>query len=492
MTTRFWRAALVGLLIMGVGIWGWWGWRQAAAAPTNAAGGASPILFVQNVGQFPSAVRFRADAGNHTLWFTHDAIYVDARRFPLAATHITPFAPRDTVVSYYQGGRQFVNVPVWGGLRFAGVQPGLDLEMSGAGGQLRRQWLRRGQPVTLAAAQDPLAAWPLATAVTHAPADWPFSFSSYLGGIYADEGDGIGVDSDGNVYVGGTTTSQPFPGVGPAAPDHGVDVYVAKFLPDGSDLDYVIHFNPPSSAPDYGYGFTVDDMGNAYLAGSTDSPDFPVTPGAHDTTYGGGSDGFLIKVDASGQVVYATFLGGTDFDLANGVAVDANGRAYVVGSTWSSDFITNIIGPADNRSPFVARISADGSSLERGFVVGGSGIDEATAVAVDDSGFVYFSGWTNSQDMPTTAGSFSPTPFGGWDVYVFELNLNAGTVVYGTYLGGSDEDRGAGLALNAGGNVFVTGMTRSSDFPTSAGAYDRTFGGGDCGLPCPDAFVARL
>ncbi len=485
MMKLMWRWGVVGVALMAMG-WLWWVRQPAAAAP------APPVLFVENVGQFDPAVRFRAEAGGHVYWFTEGAVYVDGERWEMpASSPITPFNPRPTVVSYYQGSRRFERVPVWGGIRYRGALPGLELAFGSQDGQLTRRWLRQGRAVTLAADRDPLTGW-VEERESRAPVDWPFGFSTYLGGIYGDEGDGIGVGDDGSVYVGGTTTSLVFPEPDQAA--HGVDVFLAKFLPDGSDLVYAIHFNPPSSAPDYGYALAVDGAGNAYLGGTTDSADFDVTPGAYDTSYGGGTDGFLLKVDADGSLVYSTFLGGSDFDAVLGVAIDGSGRAYVAGSTWSNDFIGTVIGPAANRSTFVARLNADGSNLERGVIMGGSGQDEATDLALDGDGLAYITGWSTSANLPTTPGSFSPDPNGGtWDAFVFKVDLNASSVVYGTYLGGGEEDRGAGIAVNSGGNVFVTGMSRSDDFPTSVSGYDTTLGGGVCDFaPCPDAFGVRL
>lgn len=484
MMKLMWRWGVVGVALMAMG-WLWWVRQPAAAAP------APPVLFVENVGQFDPAVRFRAEAGGHVYWFTEGAIYVDGERWEMpASSPITPFNPRPTVVSYYQGSRRFERVPVWGGIRYRGVLPGLELAFGSRDGQVTRRWLRQGRAVTLAADRDPLTGW-VEERESRAPVDWPFSFSTYLGGIYGDEGDGIGVGDDGSVYVGGTTTSLVFPEPDQAA--HGVDVFLAKFLPDGSDLVYAIHFNPPSSAPDNGYALAVDGNDNAYLGGITDSADFGVTPGAYDTSYGGGTDGFLLKVDSNGTLVYSTFLGGSDVDIVMGVVVDAGGRAYVVGSTWSNDFIDTVIGPATNRSAFVVRLNADGSNLERGAIIGGSGTDEATDLSLDGDGMVYMTGWSNSANLPTTAGSLSPEPNGIWDAFVFKVNLNSSSIVYGTYLGGEGEDRGRGIMVNSGGNVFVTGMTRSEDFPTSTTGFDRELGGGVCGFdPCPDAFGVRL
>ncbi len=488
MMKLMWRWGVLAVVLLAAG-WLWQERQPAAAAP------GAVVLFVQNVGQFAAPVRFQAVADGHVYWFTEGAVYVDGERWEVPAfSAITPFDARATVVSYYQGpqpAQRFERVPVWGGIRYSAALPGLDLEFTSENGRLARRWLRQGRPIALAADRDPLTGWPEAREA-RAPADWPFSFSTYLGGIYGDEGDGIGVGEDGSVYVGGTTTSLVFPEPDQAAA-HGVDVFLAKLLPDGSDLAYAIHFNPPSSAPDYGYALAVDGAGNAYVGGTTDSADFGVTPGAYDTSYGGGTDGFLLKVDADGNLVYSTFLGGSDFDIVLAVAVDEGGRAYVTGSTWSNDFIGTVIGPAANRSAYVARLNADGSNLERGVIIGGSSTDEATDLSLDGDGLIYMTGWSNSTNLPTTAGSLSPGSNGSWDAFVFKVNLNTSSVVYGTYLGGEGEDRGAGIAVNSGGNVFVTGMTRSANFPTSATGYDRELGGGVCGFdPCPDAFGVRL
>jgi hypothetical protein len=165
---------------------------------------------------------------------------------------------------------------------------------------------------------------------------------------------------------------------------------------------------------------------NAYVTGATSSADFPTTPGAFDITLGGPSDVFVTKLNASGSaLIYSTFLGGTGLDRGIDIAVDGRGRAYVTGETSSADF-------------------------------------------------------------PTTPGAFDITLGGPSDVFVTKLNASGSALVYSTFLGGSDSDAGLGIAVGTRDRAYVTGETRSADFPTTPGAFDRTLGGSN------DAFVTKL
>ncbi|HSN73556.1 MAG TPA: SBBP repeat-containing protein, partial [Anaerolineae bacterium] len=248
----------------------------------------------------------------------------------------------------------------------------------------------------------------------------------------------------------------------------------------------------------------------AYVTGGTSSSNFPTTPGAFDTSLNGNGDAFVVKLNATGTGLnYATFLGGGGGDSGNGIAVDGTGRAYVTGLTYSSDFPTppGAFDPSFNGAydAFVARLNAAGSGLDCGTFLGGGGNDWGNGIAVDGMGRAYVTGFAASSDFPTTPGAFDPTYAGGTcglpgspypcsDAFVAKLNAAGSGLDYATFLGGSNEDAGADIAVDAMGRAYVTGGTRSSDFPTTPGAFDPTFGGGVCGpnLPCSDAFVTRL
>ena len=255
------------------------------------------------------------------------------------------------------------------------------------------------------------------------------------------------------------------------------------------------------SDDDQGYGIAVDSSGNAYVTGDTYSSDFPTTASALQATFGGGDDdAFVTKLDATGAVVYSTYLGGSSDDQGYGIAVDSSGNAYVTGDTYSSDFPTTASAyqPALNgiSDAFVTELNAAGNGLLYSTYLGGSKGDFGQGIAVDSSGNAYVTGYTYSSDFPTTAGAYD-TSCGTdeecnstADAFVTKIDTTktgSASLTYSTYLGGSSYDFGWGIAVDSAGNAYVTGEADSSDFPTTASAYQPAFGGGSS-----DAFVAKL
>src|SRR5438093_28989 len=241
------------------------------------------------------------------------------------------------------------------------------------------------------------------------------------------------------------------------------------------------------SSFDEGYAIAVDAAtGNAYVTGYTDSPSFPTTPGAFQTTFKGGSgDVFVTQLNDSGSaLVYSTYLGGNGFDLGFGIAVDSMGSAYVTGSTGSTDFPTTpgafqtgIGGPAEGpNDAFVTKLNPTGSGLVYSTYLGGNGFDRGFGIAVDSMGSAYVTGVTvpftdPTPNFPTTPGAFRPNfGEGGGDAFVTKLKPDGSGLVYSTYLGGTGSDTGFGIALGAGGNAYVTGVTDSTNFPTTTAA----------------------
>lgn len=234
----------------------------------------------------------------------------------------------------------------------------------------------------------------------------------------------------------------------------------------------------------------IDGAGNAYIAGSTQSLDFP-TAQASQAAFGGGSfsgDAFVAKLNAAGNsLIYSTYLGGSGDDAATGIAVDPSGSAYVTGLTGSSDFPVQSALQSINAGytdAFVAKLSADGSALAYSTYLGGAQDDSGQSIAVDANGFAYVTGLTGSPDFPT-ANALQSTFGGDTDAFIARLNQRGNGLVYSTYLGGSGADYGYGIALDGGGNVYIAGQTLSANFPTSAPLQHNTGG-------ASDAFVVRL
>jgi len=335
--------------------------------------------------------------------------------------------------------------------------------------------------------------------------DPALTYGTYLGGSDVDFSDAgsAAVDSAGSLYFGGVTYSSDFPATPGAfqTASGGARAigYVAKLNPTGSAFDYVTYIGGGKDSggkPSTGafQGLAVDPAGDAYVSGGTNSVDFPVTTGALQTTNGGGQDAVMAKLNPSGSaLVYSTYLGGSGDDFGTGIALDAGGDAYMSGSTTSTNFPTTagalqtVSGGA--RDGFVVKLNPVGSALVYSTYLGGSGEDgPGQGIALDGSGDAYITGSTNSTDFPTTVGAPQRT-FGGGahDAFIAKLNPAASALVYSTYLGGSGDDVAHGIAVDASGGADVIGYAESSDFPTTAGAFQPTFGGG-----VRNAFVARL
>jgi hypothetical protein len=315
-------------------------------------------------------------------------------------------------------------------------------------------------------------------------------YSTYLGGNAFDVGSSIAVDSAGNAYVTGFTNSSNFPttaGAFHTTFGGSFDAFVTKLNPTGSGLVYSTYLG--GSGQDIGRAIAVDAARNAYVTGLTNSSNFPTTAGAFQTAYGGGSqDAFVTKLNRTGSaLVYSTYLGGSDVDDGFSIFVDAVGNAYLSGGTNSANFPTTPgafqTTNAGGFDAFVTKLNPTGSApLVYSTYLGGSGDDggNPVVIAVDAFGNAYVSGATNSTNFPTTAGAFQTTYGGGiLDAFVTKLNpTGSAPLVYSTYLGGSGEDSSTGIAVNAAGNAYVTGGTFSTNFPTTPGAFQTTFGAG--------------
>ena len=325
-------------------------------------------------------------------------------------------------------------------------------------------------------------------------------YSTYLGGSSGDRGYGIAVDPSGNAYVTGETSSTNFPTANPLQPTIGGngDAFVAKLNPTGSALVYSTYLG--GSYGDRGYGIAVDPSGNTYVTGSTNSTDFPTANPLQPAFGGGDFDAFVAKLNPGGSaLVYSTYLGGSDVEpgyeaypyisLHGSITVDTSGNAYVTGGTTSTDFPTvNALQPAYNGGggdAFVTKFNPSGSALIYSTYLGGSATDWSHGIAVDLSRNIYVTGGAFSTDFPTV-DALQPTNGGGYDVFVTRFNPSGSALIFSTYLGGSGDDAGWGIAVDAAGNDYVTGPTYSADFPT-ANALQPAFGGGT-----DDAFVAKI
>jgi hypothetical protein len=336
-------------------------------------------------------------------------------------------------------------------------------------------------------------------------------YSTYLGGSGGEIGYAIAVDSTGNAYVTGETdsgiqtpTSIPFPLVGAFQSRYagGSDAFITKINAAGNALVYSTYLG--GSGTERGYGIAVDGSGNAYVTGHTNSSqgnvpslnDFPTAaPFQAQNASLGNYDAFVTKLNATGSaLVYSTFLGGnaSDYSIDGGaITVDSDGNAYVGGTTASTNFpgantstiqATNGGGFNDG---FVVKFNALGSALLYSTYLGGNGYDEVNGIAIDTARNAYVVGYTDSPDFPTASPLQASRNGFGNDAFVSKLNAAGSALVYSTYLGGSGgSDVAYAVAVDSGGNAYVSGFTSSSNFPTVA-PLQAVAGSGD-------AFISKL
>ncbi|MEW5986682.1 MAG: SBBP repeat-containing protein [Chloroflexota bacterium] len=489
----------------------------------SAASSRQPLLFVENVGQFAEGARFQARGGRRALWLTQDGLWLTvmeqgSRGAEEHGSSYSPLPPRTPApqtgvnlkltfveananpqlvafdrlaakVSYFTGAGPEdwrPDVPVWGGVRYVDLYPGLDLEVTSEDGQLVMrlvcrancqfaqqsvQWQVEGaDDLRLAGGRlwlDTAAgkfALPLLPVVDR--------FGRSLDGLAAP------TLEDNRVL-------HPF-----AAGRESSGVASSAILDDPLDLLYSTYVG--GTVEDHGYDVAVDAAGNAYVTGYSNTNDFPTTPGAFDTAYAGGGDAVVSKLDATGSaLVYSTYLGGTGADYGLGIAVDSSGQAVVTGYTTSTGFPTTA-GAFDtthngSEDIFLVQLNAAGSALLYGTYIGGNNVERGQAVAIGsdcdiDCGppgaiplahpVFFVGGYSASSDFPTTAGAYDTTYNGNSDGVVVKVNPTSPVLVYSTFIGGNALDVGNDMAVDGSGNAYLAGHANSYDFPTTPGVYD--------------------
>lgn len=373
-------------------------------------------------------------------------------------------------------------------------------------------------------------------------------FSTYIGGSGADVGIAMAADPSGGVFVSGYTNSTDFPVVAPVEPEgQAFDAFVVKLNSEGSELLFSSYFG--GGADDFGYGIATDGAGNAYLSGTTSSADLPTANSIQGPA--GGADVFVAKIDTvESRLVYATYLGGEGDDAGlGGIAVDAQGSAYVTGRTTSIHF--PVVDPIKayfgiGYDIFVTKIAPSGGAIVYSTYLGGEFDDAGLAIAVDREGSAYVAGSTGSLTFPklttprhglesdayvvklTPAGTAVAYSFAirtlieevaqgiavdstgracivgyctspefptknpvqvpvstGQDAFLAMVDATGSSLVYATRLGGRIQDAATAVALDSDGTAFVTGTTASVDFPV-AGAPVTSLRGGE------NAFVVKV
>jgi hypothetical protein len=467
-----------------------------------------PLSFETNVGQIDPRVRFLSRGNGYTLFFTLTGAVLSLSR-PIERSHIGQKrdlrtaqssvlriellrANRKSQISgidelpgksnYFVGNdpkKWHRNVPTFSKVKYRNVYPGIDLTYYGNQRQLEHDFL----------------VWPGAD---------PDSIVLEFQGT-----DKLEVDAQGGLVLhtslGAIRQSRPFVYQNIGGRQRQIAcAYVLKserqvgFQLEAYDASRPIVIDPVLSYSTYlggsgydnGIGIAVDSAGSAYVTGQTDSSNFP-TANAAQSAIGGGFDAFVTKLNPTGSgLVYSTYVGGSGQDGPGDITVDASGNAYITGGTTSTNFpITAAFqstyggGGAD---AFVTKLGPTGSNLVYSTYLGGGDYDATRTIAVDAAGNAYVSGDTNSIDFPTIPTAFQTTYAGGQDVVVTKLSATGSGLLYSTYLGDSDIESAYSIAVDASMNAYVTGYTCSTNFPTTAGAF-QTIPQGGC-----DAFVTKL
>ena len=505
------------------------------------------LSFEENQGQAPDDVRFLARGHGYNLLLTPEGNRLLLRRgrhgFSLTTT-LANANPKPLIraeekqagkVHYLRGGFSLTNIPTYARVKYERVYPGIDLVYYGNQSQLEYDFVVKpgARPGSIAmrfdgaeglmldaegnlilrandseviqkkpvvyqeiagSRRDIEGGYRMLSSNTvgfeigaYDPAasliiDPSLSYFAFVGGSDGDDdGRAIATDASGNVYIAGSTTSTNFqtaspfqPAAGTPDPDLGLsDAFVTKLNPAGNTLVYSTYLGGTND--DDANSIALDSSGSVIVVGSTASTsDFPTTAGAIRRTCNvasGGAcrDAFIAKLNAAGSaLVYATYLGGTGDDEANGVAVDVAGNAYVTGQTTSTNFTTTAgaFSTDSTAGGFVTKLSPSGAVVYSTYFGAGAGTTEPRAIAVDSSGNAYITG--RSPSSATT----------GTDVFVTKLNATGTASVYSQFIRGTRDDSGNAIAVDAAGNAYVAGETSSIDFTTTSGVVQSVFGGG--------------
>ncbi len=496
--------------------------RLALAQPDQS------LMFIENIGQFEEATRFQIYGGGATLSLTQDALWFtifeppqvesltpdNPADFSVASVQrgvnlrlsflnanpqsdLEPFNQLDSRVSYFLGSHPAnwrTDVPVWGGVRYVNLYPGIDLEISGENGQLVQRLVVRDrmamqtndpsgvEPQGVTALQDIGLQVAGAEALT-LDGTGRLRLTTAVGEftlplLKMDQAEIHIEAANPTPRIEGDVVTWPFSTSSLPESRQETENSLAQ-VADVTDLLYSTFLGGGGNL-DAGRDMAVNEAGNAYVTGQA-YPGFPTTPGVFDPNIEGVfSDAFVAKLNADGSgLIYATFLGGSDLDTAWGIAIDEAGDAYLAGYTTSSDFPTTP-GAFDSSfggesDAFAAKLNATGTELIYATLLGGSSSDFGWDVAVDEMGNAYVTGFTPSPDFPTTPGAFDTSLDSWYDVFVVKLNGDGSDLAYGTLVGGNNADYSFGIAVDGAGSAYVTGYTHSTDFPTTPGVFDTSY-----------------
>ncbi|MEW6743235.1 MAG: SBBP repeat-containing protein [Planctomycetota bacterium] len=460
--------------------------------------GKLPLYFVENQGQLREQVAFCAQGLDKTIHMTKEGItfslgsqeqhwtvkldFVEAN----AGVLVRGEEKQEATFNYFKGRPEEwkTRVPAYGKVVYEDIWPGIDLFYSGTASCLKHEFVvqpgadprriqlryRGATEVRLGEQGQLVVTTPVASFEDAPPVAYQETGTGAIEvqAAYSLLEPAAQGEARVSFVLGDYDTSLPLV-VDPAV------VFYSGYLGGSND--------------DWGWAVAVDSSGAAYVTGQTLSTDFPVVVGP-DLTPNGGDDAFVTRIDPSGALLaYSGYLGGSGFDMGYGIAVDEAGAAYVTGMTWSYDFPA-LVGPdltfnGGYYDGFVTKIDPSGAAFVYSSFLGGSLWDQGLDIAVDGSGAAYVTGSTGSWDFPRVGGPDSSYNGGDWDVFVTKIAPHGFFLLYSGYLGGSGNDLGYGIAVDESGAAYLTGETRSANFPAVRGP-DPTLGGS------VDAFVACI
>jgi hypothetical protein len=329
-------------------------------------------------------------------------------------------------------------------------------------------------------------------------------FSTFIGGTGDDIGSGIYLDAGNNVYIsgatnssGGSTTKYPTTTGAFQTNNAGLaDAFVTKLNPTGTGLVYSTYLGGAEN--DYGTSIAVNQSTNiAFITGYSSMNGtigtFPTTTGCYNpTSNGGGDDIFITNLNSTGTAcIYSTYIGGSGYDEAYALTIDANDNAYITGVSTSTNYPSTTTFGGGSEDAFLTKINATGTALVYSNLFGGTQEEFANAIGLNASGQVYIAGCTNSANLPHNYGAYQPSPnvVLGWDVFVTQFNTS-GSWINSNIIGASvGDDQAFGMVINSAGNVYLTGWTGSSNYPTTSNAFDQTI---NVGFSSANTFITRL
>jgi uncharacterized protein (TIGR03437 family) len=499
-----------------------------------------PIAFERNQGQADQGIEYLARTGGYTLALSGGGAQMVARDLHVSVTFSgSRTAPAETegklpgVVNYLVGRDRaawHTGIPTYSRIRYRDVYPGVDavyygreggleydlvvapgaqprliriryagarglridaagdLIIEAAGGTLRqkrpviyqeiaglRQRVEGGYELHGDTVGFRLGAYDRTRPLVIDPA---LTWATYFGGGLTDQALAAAFDSSGNVYATGSTQTSR----------GDVDVFVTKLNPTGTSVIFTAVFGG-GLGDDEAKGIVVDSTGAVYIAGATDSDDFPLVANTQNLA-GLGTDAFFAKLDPTGKtLVYSNYLGGSSDDIAFAAALDSGGNLWLGGATISVDLPVSRSGVqrtyAGGIDGFVAEIDPTGKMIYTSYL-GGTGDDYVFGIAVDAAGNIYTAGSTKSTDFPGTSAGFQASNGGATDAWAARLAPGAGAIQWATYLGGSGDEEATAMTIDAAGSVYLAGDTTSTNFPT-ANPYQGSFGGGGS-----DIFAAKI